>query len=182
MPFTVFLVVLSLYLSATETARWWAGTTTQTFSVEKAVAHELQLNLDMVVAMRCADLHVNMQDAAGDRTLAAELLRRDPTTWRQWARARKGAHHLGTADDAGIGAAADDAAGLEGGIGDVHDRLGAARHGKKWFSKTPRVRGTPDACRVYGSLEANKVQGDFHVTARGHGYMEFGEHLDHSGA
>jgi len=26
----------------------------------------------------------------------------------------------------------------------------------------------------------NKVQGDFHITARGHGYQEFGEHLDHS--
>jgi hypothetical protein len=30
-------------------------------------------------------------------------------------------------------------------------------------------------------MEGNKVQGDFHITARGHGYMEMGQHLDHSG-
>jgi hypothetical protein len=38
----------------------------------------------------------------------------------------------------------------------------------------------PNACRIYGSLEGNKVQGDFHITARGHGYREVGAHLDHS--
>jgi hypothetical protein len=37
-----------------------------------------------------------------------------------------------------------------------------------------------DACRIYGSLEGNKVQGDFHITARGHGYRENAPHLDHS--
>jgi hypothetical protein len=62
---------------------------------------------------------------------------------------------------------------------DVHDYLGKAR-GKKKFAKTPRLRGKDaDACRIYGSLDGNKVQGDFHITARGHGYMEFGQHLDH---
>ena len=65
---------------------------------------------------------------------------------------------------------------------DVHDYLGAARSSKR-FSKTPRIpRGQEaDSCRVYGTMHTNKVQGDFHVTARGHGYMEFAPHLDHSG-
>ena len=54
---------------------------------------------------------------------------------------------------------------------------------KRKFKKTPKGwwNGDQEACRIYGSLEGNKVQGDFHITARGHGYMEFGEHLDHSG-
>lgn len=146
------------------------GTTTQTFSVEKGVSHDLQINLDIVVAMKCADLHVNMQDAAGDRTLAGDLLRKDPTSWSQWGKG-KGVHKLGEGDDA--------LPGWEE-LWDVHDQLGAARKKKK-FPKTPRVRGATDACRIYGSLDGNKVQGDFHITARGHGYMEFGEHLDHSG-
>lgn len=46
-----------------------------------------------------------------------------------------------------------------------------------------RIRGTErkkDACRIYGALEIHKCQGDFHITARGHGYQAFGaEHLDH---
>ena len=39
---------------------------------------------------------------------------------------------------------------------------------------------TKDSCRIYGDLEIHKCQGDFHITARGHGYQAFGaEHLDH---
>ena len=149
--------------------RWFNGHTTQTFSVEKGVSHDLQINLDIVIAMKCADLHVNMQDAAGDRTLAGEMLRKDPTSWSQWGKG-KGIHTLGVGDD-----------GMPGWeeMWDVHDQLGAARKKKK-FPKTPRMRGPPNACRIFGSLDGNKVQGDFHITARGHGYMEFGEHLDHS--
>lgn len=130
----------------------------------------MQINIDIVVAMRCADLHINMQDAAGDRTLAGEMLRKDPTSWGQWGKGRE-IHTLGVGDDA--------LPGWEE-LWDVHDQLGAARKRKK-FPKTPRIRGAPDACRIFGSIEGNKVQGDFHITARGHGYMEFGEHLDHSG-
>jgi hypothetical protein len=37
-----------------------------------------------------------------------------------------------------------------------------------------------NACRIYGALEIHKCQGDFHITAKGHGYQAFGaEHLDH---
>lgn len=166
---TLVLIITCVYLTVTETMRWFTGTTTHTFSVEKGVSHDLQINIDFVVAMKCADLHVNVQDASGDRILAGETLRKDPTSWKQWGKGRS-IHTLGS----GPG----DVPGWED-EEDVHDYLGAAR-GKKKFPKTPRVRGPPDACRIYGSLEGNKVQGDFHITARGHGYMELGEHLDHN--
>ncbi|KAF2203214.1 putative COPII-coated vesicle protein [Delitschia confertaspora ATCC 74209] len=173
---TIVLIVTCLYLTVSETLRWFTGTTTQTFSVEKGVAHDLQINLDIVVAMKCADLHINIQDAAGDRTLAGEMLRMDPTVWSQWGPGKsRGVHTLGVGPD---GKEDGEHPGWED-MWDVHDQLGAARKKRK-FPKTPRFRGPTDACRVFGSVEANKVQGDFHVTARGHGYMEFGEHLDHS--
>jgi hypothetical protein len=168
--FTVLLILTCFYLSWSEIGRWFAGTTTQTFTVEKGVSHDMQINIDVVVAMRCADLHINMQDAAGDRTLAGELLRKDPTSWQQWQGA-KGVHTLGVGEDGKPGWEE---------LWDVHDQLGAARKRKK-FPKTPRVKGPSDSCRIFGSLDGNKVQGDFHITARGHGYMEFGEHLDHTG-
>jgi hypothetical protein len=131
----------------------------------------MQINLDVVVAMRCADLHVNMQDAAGDRTLAGDLLRKDPTSWAQWTgkNTEKGTHELGKDDTS---------AGWGDESWDVHEQLGKAK--KKKFPKTPKIRGATDSCRIFGSLDGNKVQGDFHITARGHGYMEFGEHLDHT--
>ena len=167
---TVTLILTCIYLSWSEITRWFAGTTTQSFSVEKGVSHDMQINLDIIVAMRCADLHVNMQDAAGDRTLAGDLLRKDPTSWAHWTgrNLERGMHELGKEQSA---------PGWEE-LWDVHEQLGKAKRRK--FSKTPRVRGETDSCRIYGSMDGNKVQGDFHITARGHGYMEFGEHLDHS--
>lgn len=118
--------------------------------------------------MQCADLHINVQDASGDRILAGDMLRRDVTNWGQWV---AGGHALGE--------------GMEKEMEEdthVGHVLGEVR-GSRRFKKTPRVkRGErADGCRVFGSLEGNKVQGDFHITARGHGYMEMGEHLDHSG-
>ncbi|CAD0016526.1 unnamed protein product [Aureobasidium pullulans] len=159
---TLFLAFASFLLAVTEVRRWYVGETHHTFSVEKGISHNLQLNLDVVVAMKCDDLHINVQDASGDRIMASQALHRNPTMWSHWQNT-KGAHHLG-------GSAA------ERGGADYQEE-----DGKKKFAKTPKLsRGAvPDSCRVYGALELNKVQGDFHITARGHGYMEFGQHLDH---
>lgn len=178
---TVVLICASLWLATTELKRWWYGQTTHEFSVEQGVGHDLQINLDVVVAMKCEDLHVNVQDASGDRILAGQALNKNPTTWMQWGSDRK-MHALGASKQERL-----DLSGYPG-FGefkeyqeeDVHDYLGAARRSKK-FSKTPRLpRGTEaDSCRLYGSMHGNKVQGDFHITARGHGYNEFGTHLDH---
>jgi len=168
---TVTLILTCIYLSWSEISRWYTGTTTQTFSVEKGVSHDMQINIDVVIAMRCADLRVNMQDAAGDRTLAGDLLRNDPTSWAMWTgrKMEKGMHELGLGQD--------DNGGWER-LDDVHEQLGKAK--KKKFGKTPRLKGVPDACRIFGSLDGNKVQGDFHITARGHGYQEWNDqHLDH---
>ncbi|KAJ4302330.1 hypothetical protein N0V88_002474 [Collariella sp. IMI 366227] len=167
---TVFMLALSSLLVFSELARWWRGSEQHTFAVEKGVSHSLDLNLDVVIRMRCADIHVNVQDAAGDRILAAERLKRDPTIWAQWVDG-KGVHKLGR-DSHGKVVSTEGYMDDEGfGEEHVHDIVALGRKRAKW-GKTPR-------CRVYGSLELNKVQGDFHITARGHGYMEFGEHLGH---
>lgn len=177
---TIVLVAASCLLTWSEVGRWWKGETTHTFAVEQGVGHDLQINVDVVVAMNCEDIHVNVQDASGDRILAGSVFKKDHTTWDTWSAARK-SHALGSTREERL-----DLKGYPG-FGeyreeDVHDYLGAAKRGKK-FSKTPKVPRLrqPDACRVYGSMHGNKVQGDFHITARGHGYMEFGQHLDHSG-
>ncbi|KAI9663632.1 MAG: hypothetical protein M1821_007122 [Bathelium mastoideum] len=166
---TLLLIFVGSLLTISEIRRWFVGDTSHTYSVEHGVAHTLQINLDVVVRMQCHDLHINVQDASGDRILAGDTLRKDPTNWDQWGK-QKGIHTLGVGDERDR---------ISYGEEDVHDYLGAARRKKK-FKKTPRIRGDVDSCRVFGSMEGNKVQGDFHITARGHGYMEFGPHLDHN--
>ncbi|MCJ1254942.1 hypothetical protein MMC24_002758 [Lignoscripta atroalba] len=172
---TLILLFFSVFLSLTELRRWYRGHETQLFSVEKGVSHTLQINLDTVVAMKCADLHINVQDASGDRILAGDMLNREPTTWNQWVN-DKGIHRLGNEDGKGRREE------LEEEDTHVGHVLGEVKRGSKKFKKTPRLRRgvVADSCRIFGSLEGNKVQGDFHITARGHGYMEFADHLDHS--
>ncbi|KAJ5306059.1 hypothetical protein PENANT_c024G00235 [Penicillium antarcticum] len=180
---TVLILIVCTVFSITELKIWWRGTEHQQFSVEKGVSHDLQLNLDIVVDMPCDELRVNIQDAAGDRILAGELLKRDNTNWDLWMAKRNyetyaGAHEYQTLSH-------EESDRLEEQEADSHVRhvLGEVRH-NPWrkFPKGPRMRrgDVPNACRIYGSLEGNKVQGDFHITARGHGYREAGAHLDHS--
>ncbi|KAL8708685.1 MAG: hypothetical protein Q9220_006510, partial [cf. Caloplaca sp. 1 TL-2023] len=170
---TLFLVLISLFLSLSEITRWYRGHETHLFSVEKGISHQLQINLDIVLPMYCRDLHINVQDASGDRILAGDMLNKDSTTWGHWVDG-KGAHRL--ADERYVREEEEDTH-----VGHVLGEVGGKK--KKKFKRTPRIGRGVEAgrsCRVYGSLEGNKVQGDFHITARGHGYMEMGEHLDHT--
>lgn len=170
---TIVLVLVSSILAFTELRRWWGGSESHLFSVEKGVSHDLQINLDMVVSMQCADLHVNVQDASGDRILAGDMLQKDGTRGGHWVNQDKNIHRLESGEL--VKEQEEDTH-----VGHV---LGEVGRMKRKFGKTPKMkRGeTPDSCRIFGSLEGNKVQGDFHITARGHGYQEFGQHLDHSG-
>jgi len=92
---TVAMIIISFLLIFSELTRWWRGHEEHTFAVEKGVGHSLQINLDIVLSMHCQDIHINVQDAAGDRILAGNMLKRDATNWGQWVDAR-GIHRLGT--------------------------------------------------------------------------------------
>lgn len=110
--------------------------------------------------MPCDTLHVNVQDAMQDRILAGELLRKEPARFDD-----SSAHRL---------------AGTKRGDDHVFDVLKKARKSKFGKTSPPTGRdGDGEACRIYGSMDVNKVQGDFHITAKGHGYWEGGAHVDH---
>ena len=169
---TLVLLAFSAFLSLSELLRWYHGHETHLFSVEKGISHQLQINLDIVVPMLCNDLHVNVQDASGDRVLAGDMLSKDPTAWRQWSHI-SGTHRL--ADQQWVIEEERDTH-----AGHVLGEVGGLRQ-RKWKKTPKRARGEKmESCRIYGSLDVNKVQADFHITARGHGYIELGEHLDHN--
>jgi hypothetical protein len=178
---TVLILLICTVFSWSELKTWWRGTENYHFSVEKGVSHELQLNLDIVVDMPCEALRINIQDAAGDRILAGELLTREDTSWMLWMQKRNYDTYAGHEYQTLSHEEADRLSEQEA-DSHVSHVLGEVRHNpRRKFPKGPRMRrgDVPDACRIYGSLEGNKVQGDFHITARGHGYRENSPHLDH---
>lgn len=179
---TLIILIICSFLSISELRTWYRGTETHHFSVEKGVSHELQLNLDIVVDMPCDTLRINIQDAAGDHILAGDLLKKEDTSWILWMQKRNyettdGAHEYQTLSHEH----ADRLSEQEEDAHASHVLDHVRSNPRKKFPKSPRLRwgDVKDSCRIYGSLEGNKVQGDFHITARGHGYREFAPHLDH---
>lgn len=177
--------IISILLCFSEFRNWWRGHEEHTFAVEKGVGHDLQINLDIILSMRCPDLHINVQDASGDRILAGEMLKKDLTNWEQWVD-KKGVHTLGKDANGRVITGEGQDNRHEEGFGEehVHDIVRGAKRSTKW-ARTPKIKGHPrdgNSCRIFGSLAVNKVQGDFHITARGHGYQELDVpgHLDHS--
>ncbi|KAL1960597.1 hypothetical protein VTO42DRAFT_7176 [Malbranchea cinnamomea] len=166
---TLFTLIFCAILAFSELYEWYKGKEYHHFSVEKGVSREMQFNVDMVVKMQCKDLNVVIRDAAGDNILAGTLLKKEPTSWDAWI--REGLQEYQTLHD-------EDAARLAAQEEDQHVThvLGEVKRSlKKKFPKGPKMKRTDqrDSCRIYGSLEGNKVQADFHITARGFGYPDY---------
>ncbi|KAF8467306.1 endoplasmic reticulum vesicle transporter-domain-containing protein [Kalaharituber pfeilii] len=146
---TLLLALSCILLIWAEFGVYLDGIEEQHFTVDAQVGTQIQINVDITVAMSCDLIHVNVQDAVGDRILAGEVLRKDPAKWDP-----KGMHSLSR-----------------------------SRHGMKdddmWDTVQWKHQGE-EGCRIYGNMEVNKVQGDFHITARGHGYWDEGRHVDHN--
>ncbi|DAA78530.1 TPA_exp: Uncharacterized protein A8136_4506 [Trichophyton benhamiae CBS 112371] len=174
---TIFVAIICTILSCSELITWYRGHENHHFSVERGVSQEMQLNIDTVVAMPCDDVRINIQDAAGDHILAGDLLTQEPTSWGAWNREMNQRRSGGSPEYQTLNK--EDSLRLEEQEEDLHVEhvLGEVRRSrKKKFPKSPKLKKSDavDSCRVFGSLEGNKVQGNLHITARGFGYFEWG--------
>jgi endoplasmic reticulum-Golgi intermediate compartment protein 2 len=148
--------------------KWYRGTEMQHFTVEKGISRELQMNIDLVVKMPCNDVRVNVQDASGDHIMAGLLLTKDNTNWDVWNeklnQISSGVHEYQTLNSEATQRLLDQEQ-------DVHARhvlQHTRKNPRRKFPKSPKLSSKQkvDSCRIYGSLEGNKVHGDFHITVR----------------
>ncbi|CUS14099.1 unnamed protein product [Tuber aestivum] len=165
---TLLLLLTSAYLAITELRNYLTGSESHTFLVEPGIGHDMQINLDMTVAMPCSSLHVNVEDAVQDRILAGQLLSQEDVRF----------------DDAGAHSLYSGAGGGEGGGARLRGPQEGGEEGglQGWVEKGRPVLILGRDGRgggIYGSMGVNRVQGDFHITAKGHGYWEDGVHVDH---
>ncbi|KAI5300993.1 hypothetical protein KEM56_002054 [Ascosphaera pollenicola] len=179
---TVVVMILCSLLAINELKNWYKGSESHHFSVEKGVSRQIQMNIDIVVKMPCDTVRVNMQDIAGDHVIAAALLSREPTNWDVWNKKMNTISHgvhqyqaLNSEDPHRAHEREEDQHAKH-----VVDEI--SWNYRKTFKKTPKLKHheAEDSCRIFGSLEGNKIAADIHITPRGHGYFEMGGHLDHS--
>ncbi|KAK4050704.1 hypothetical protein OIV83_003430 [Microbotryomycetes sp. JL201] len=153
---TVIIALVIGVLVWTELREYLYGDASYQFSVDKGIAHELQLNLDATVAMPY--LTVDVRDAVGDRLHISDEFKKDGTSFEVGQAKRietiKNAKEISASRM-------------------IHDS-----HGRRVFPKTANVIEDGPACRIYGSMAVKKVTGNLHITTLGHGYLSW-EHTDH---
>ncbi|KAG6841160.1 hypothetical protein C0991_001288 [Blastosporella zonata] len=78
---TVFVTLLALLLMLNDIAEYIWGWPDQEFSIDNNTSSYMGVNVDIVVAMPCKYLSVDLRDAVGDRLMLTGTLRRDGATF-----------------------------------------------------------------------------------------------------
>ncbi|KAF9094528.1 hypothetical protein BGX29_011957 [Mortierella sp. GBA35] len=127
------------------------------FIVDPLVNHELQINLDITVAMPCDALTIDLRDIAEVQLRLSDKVQKIPT-------------HFAVASSA-------HAESIRNKPLDVQKMVRAASRTEAIANANKSGDKDFKACRIAGSFEANKLSGNMHITAVGHGYP--GAHIDH---
>ncbi|KAF9105464.1 hypothetical protein BGX27_009614 [Mortierella sp. AM989] len=127
------------------------------FLVDPLVNHELQINLDITVAMPCDALTLDLRDMAQVQLRLSDKVHKIPTHFTLGSSAHSDSIRQQPLNVQKLVRAASRTAALEQ----------SSKQSNEDFK----------ACRIVGSFEANKLSGNMHITAVGHGYP--GAHIDH---
>ncbi|KAJ7719622.1 DUF1692-domain-containing protein [Mycena maculata] len=166
---TIFVGLITFMLMLNDIGEFLFGWPDHEFSVDTEKGSFMHINVDLVVAMPCSFISVDLRDAVGDRLfLSRSGLRRDGTRFDVGQATTLKAHSEALS---------------------VRQAVAQSRQSRGFFSSflqwtgepyMPRYKHEPDAkgCRVSGQLQVKKVTANLHITTLGHGYASH-EHVDH---
>ncbi|KAI8087053.1 endoplasmic reticulum vesicle transporter-domain-containing protein [Gilbertella persicaria] len=142
---TVLVALCLCFLALSEFSDYQKIYTNYKFIVDSTIDTKMQINIDVTIAMPCPSLMVHVVDATGQRTRLTDALRLIPAEFSTGTATRDK-----KVEDPRY----------------IHEIIQAAS-GKKYSHEVANDMG---ACRVYGSLNVNKVASNLHITSDGHGY------------
>ncbi|KAF9351555.1 hypothetical protein BGX26_010475 [Mortierella sp. AD094] len=128
------------------------------FLVDPLVNHELLINLDITIAMPCDALTIDLRDMAEVQLRLSDKVHKIPTHFTLGSSTRSENIRNKPLNIQRLIRAASRSAALDQASKDSNENF--------------------KACKIVGSFEANKLSGNMHITAVGHGYA--GAHIDHS--
>ncbi|KAJ1667574.1 hypothetical protein IW140_002154 [Coemansia sp. RSA 1813] len=172
---SILVLLLMAYMVGTEISEYVRYKQVHRFVIDTAVQQDVQINMDVTVAMPCALLRVDVVDASGDASNVRNSLQMRQVSWTRGAMA--GSSALGAKD------AEESALMLRQGHAypHVHDIIADASRRRR--NRDPQAKAADTkpvhggetiedmACRIVGTVRVNKVSGLFHITAPGHGHM-----------
>ncbi|KAG0175855.1 hypothetical protein DFQ29_006859 [Apophysomyces sp. BC1021] len=151
---TVILACFLVLLTMSEFSEYRKMQTNYHFLVDSTIETTIPINMDLTVAMPCPALRVHVYDISGQRIHLTEDLKLIPAEFSIGTAAKYSAISNPTY---------------------IHEIVKAAS-GKKYDE---RIAADMGACRIFGSIRANKVAANLHITSLGHGYHSH-EHTEHS--
>ncbi|KAI8874103.1 DUF1692-domain-containing protein [Ramicandelaber brevisporus] len=145
---TLIVSIVLFFLVFCEVRDHLQVTTSHEFLVDHRIAEQMQINLDVTVKMPCELISVDVADQSGTLQHVPGAI----TTFPAYFETRDAKVYRKTRQP--------------------QPAPGTEVDGK------PTKDGEPDACRVHGSVLVNKIAGNLHITALGHGHG--GAHTDHA--
>ncbi|KAJ7471078.1 DUF1692-domain-containing protein [Mycena latifolia] len=169
---TIFVGLVTFMLMLNDIGEFIFGWPDHEFSVDSMQDSFMNINIDLVVAMPCSFISVDLRDAVGDRLFLSG--------------GSKGIRRDGTRFDVGQATTLKEHSEALS----VRQAVAQSRKSRGFFSSIlqwdstpymPRYKHEPDArgCRVSGMVQVKKVTANLHITTLGHGYASH-EHVDHS--
>ncbi|KAL3842000.1 hypothetical protein ACJMK2_020074 [Sinanodonta woodiana] len=165
-----FIFILVLVISE---MRYYADTSLKfDYMVDTEVKGKLKINIDMTVAMRCELIGADILDQTGQDTYSFGQLNLDNAYFELSPKQKR--YHEITLEVNRY---------LRNQYHAIQELLWLSRYTASLNPGMParedNPTGRPTACRVHGSLEVNKVAGNFHITAgksipvipRGHAHL-----------
>ncbi|KAF7720840.1 hypothetical protein EC973_005983 [Apophysomyces ossiformis] len=151
---TVLLACFLALLTLSEFSEYRKLQTNHHFLIDPTIETTIPINMDLTVAMPCPALLVHVYDVTGQRVQVTGDLKLVPAEF-----------SIGTA-------------GKHGSITNPSyiQAIVKAATGKQYDEAVAADMG---ACRIYGSINANKVAANLHITSVGHGYHSH-THTDHA--
>ncbi|CAG8570816.1 10996_t:CDS:2 [Cetraspora pellucida] len=149
---TIIISILLSFLIISEFREYWGSNQKYEFLVDRSINHKMQINVDITV--NTPYLTVDLLDAAGESIHFTDELKVFPAIFEV-----REAHHLGYQ--------------LENEVAlDLKKMMfdAAAKVVDTFNPNSDAIDNQKSACRVFGALEVNKVTGNLHITAVGHGY------------
>ncbi|KAK7043883.1 hypothetical protein VNI00_008049 [Paramarasmius palmivorus] len=179
---TVLIGLLALLLMLNDIGEYIWGWPDYEFSVDKDGSSFININLDILVAMPCRYLSVDLRDAVGDRLMLSASPKHDGKGMMRLRRDGK-KFDVGKAtklrEHAAMLSAQQAVKQSRNSRGFFDAILGRGSSSAAKFKPTYEYETHGSGCRIYGSLEVKKVTANLHITTLGHGYASY-EHVDHS--
>ncbi|KAG5306157.1 ERGI2 protein, partial [Acromyrmex insinuator] len=155
--FSIFTVLIIMYLVIAETSYYLDSRLQFTFEPDTDIDAKLQINIDVTVAMPCGRIGADVLDSTNQHMIDFDSLTEEDTWWELTQEQRthfEALKHMNSY--------------LREEYHAIHELLWKSNQ-VTLYSEMPKRSYVPDyapnACRVHGSLNINKVAGNFHITA-----------------